>query len=356
MTQVTQAMTEVFAAVPMQSIGPIKLSGDISDEVMLPLATFETPLWASTARGAKISRLVKSGISVTLLSTSMTRSIALEAPDAQTARAITQKLDIQTIQIPISETSRFAKLINIQTEILGKIIYCRLVFTTGDASGHNMATKAADAVLNYLLKTHPTLRYISISGNFCCDKKVSAVNSLLGRGKSVIAEIIIPKEICEKHLRTSPEKIAELNTKKNLLGSILAGSLRSANAHFANVLLAAYLATGQDAANIVEGSQGITFAEVLSDGSLYFCIKCPNLIIGTVGNGKHLSFVQENLKNLNCLEKNKLPGQNSERLAMIIAAGVLCCELSLLAAQTNPGELMRAHLLLERQAQLGAPQ
>ena len=36
------------------------------------------------------------------------------------------------------------------------------------------------------------------------------------------------------------------------------------------------------------------------------------------------------------------------------AATVLCGELSLLAAQTNPGELMAAHVALERRAQGGA--
>ena len=43
-------------------------------------------------------------------------------------------------------------------------------------------------------------------------------------------------------------------------------------------------------------------------------------------------------------------GENARRLAAICAATVLCGELSLLAAQTNPGELMRAHLALERRA------
>ena len=41
-------------------------------------------------------------------------------------------------------------------------------------------------------------------------------------------------------------------------------------------------------------------------------------------------------------------GANARRLAQICAATVLCGELSLLAAQTNPGELMQAHLKLER--------
>src|SRR5690606_41507566 len=51
---------------------------------------------------------------------------------------------------------------------------------------------------------------------------------------------------------------------KNYLGSLAAGSLCSANAHYANMLLAFYLATGQVAANIVEGSQGITTTEIVA--------------------------------------------------------------------------------------------
>ena len=42
-------------------------------------------------------------------------------------------------------------------------------------------------------------------------------------------------------------------------------------------------------------------------------------------------------------------GENARRLAAVAAAAVLCGELSLLAALTNPGELMDAHLRMERE-------
>jgi len=140
--------------------------------------------------------------------------------------------------------------------------------------------------------------------------------------------------------------VVDLNIKKNLIGTMIAGGLRSANAHYANMLLAFYLATGQDVANIFEGSQGVVHAEV-RDGDLYFSCTLPNLIMGTVGNGKGLDFVEDNLRQLGCKEARE-PGENSRRLAAICAATVLCGELSLMAAQTNPGELMEAHIKLER--------
>lgn len=73
----------------------------------------------------------------------------------------------------------------------------------------------------------------------------------------------------------------------------------------------------------------------------------PNIIVGTVGNGKDLPFVKENLEKLGCLELRD-PGENGRRLAALAAAAVFCGELSLLAAQTNRGELMRSHIALER--------
>lgn len=342
----TKATTH--ASIPMRHVGPIKIIGtSIDDEVNVPLATFETPLWPSVSRGAKISRLCH-GITATIIDERMSRSILLEAPDASYALQVSQRLALQQTELAnvAAGTSRFARLKDFHTQIVGNLLYIRLELDTGDASGHNMVTKAADAVMEWLLTTYPKLEYVSISGNFCTDKKASAVNGILGRGKYVVAEITIPRPVCEKHLRTTPEAIVNLNIKKNLIGTMLAGGLRSANAHFANMLLAIYLATGQDAANIVEGSQGFVHCEVKND-ALYFSVTLPNVIVGSVGNGKHLDFVQKNLKQLGCLA-HRTPGENSRRLAAIVAATVLCGELSLLAAQTNPGELMKSHITLER--------
>ena len=108
------------------------------------------------------------------------------------------------------------------------------------------------------------------------------------------------------------------------------------------MLLAIYLATGQDAANIVEGSQGITYAEVRNQ-DLYFSVTIPNIIVGTVGNGKNETPFKERLEKMGCIGQG-----GSQTLAHLVAATVLAGELSLLAALTNPHELMRAHTAIER--------
>jgi hydroxymethylglutaryl-CoA reductase (NADPH) len=340
---------EAIAAIPMRTVGPIKIGGDVLDEELyVPLATLESPLWPSVRRGALLSRAAAQGIQVVVVDACMTRSVVLEGPDAKTILQVVHALDSHrtALEQVVADTSRFTRLRDWHVQMVGHLLYLRFEMQTGDAAGHNMVTKAADALIAWLLQRYPALQYVSISANFCTDKKVSAVNGILGRGHSVIAELLVSRDACQKHLRTTPEKIVQLHIKKNLIGTMLAGGLRSANAHFANILLAVYLATGQDAANIVEGSQGMVHAE-LRDSDLYFSVTLPNIIVGTVGSGKQWPFVQENLKALGCIASRE-PGQNAKRLAAIIAATVLCGELSLLAAQTNPGELVDSHLRLER--------
>lgn len=338
-----------IAAIPMRIVGPVKIiSAEVTAEVLLPLATFESPLWPSTHRGARVCTKA-GGIHATVLDDRMTRSVLLEADTVQALYLAYQDIQKQQdmLQAIISKTSAYAKLLGMHVQIVGSLLYLRFALHCGDAAGHNMATLASDQMLQWILEKHQTLRYVSISGNFCSDKKVSAVNGILGRGKNVVAEVIIPRLLCERMLRTTAKKIVDLHVKKNLLGNIVSGGLRTANAHFANMLLGFYLATGQDAANLVEGSQGMVHAEMRRE-DLYFSVTLPNIIVGTVGNGKMFPFVRENLHLLGCLKQQE-PGYNARRLAVIVAATVLCGELSLLAAQTNPGELMQSHLKWERQ-------
>jgi hydroxymethylglutaryl-CoA reductase (NADPH) len=334
--------------IPLKWVGPLRFSYPFEELIEVPLATYETTLWPSIARGAKISRLC-GGIDVEVGYRGMSRSIAVETSCGRRILEIAKEFKERESfwHEVVASTSRFAKLIGVYTEIVGPILFLRLSFYTADAAGHNMSTKAAQAVLEKMLVYWPDLKYVTLSANLCSDKKVSTINALEGRGWHAQAFIKVSHEICLRHLHTTPEKIASLHVKKNLLGSTLAGSLRSSNAHYANMLLAFYLATGQDGANIVEGSQGITHAQVIDD-HLHFSVLLPSLILGTTGHGKKRGKAFEHLEKLHCLPIEESPGESSRRLAAITAGVVLCGELSLMAALTCPGELMRAHSLFER--------
>lgn len=349
---------ETFATeIPTRWVGPLRVSGDSVSpgqphaEISVPLATYETPLWPSVGRGASISREIEGGIRTTVIGERMTRSVLFTADGAREAFAGAEIIQARfdELQDVVSQGSRHARLLEAHPEVVGNLLFVRFAYKTGDASGHNMVTNASDALMQRILSWQIGLSYGSISGNFCSDKKATAVNGILGRGRNVVADILLPHEVVERRLRTTAQEMADLVVRKNLVGSTIAGAIRSANAHYANMLLAFYLATGQDAANIVEGSQGITYAEARDEG-LYFSCSLPHLIVGTVGNGKHLTQINDALEKLGCRDDRE-PGENARRLASLMAATVLCGELSLLAAQTNPGELMATHLLMERKEQ-----
>lgn len=312
--------------------------------IRVPLATLETTLFYSVQRGARVME-ASGGVTSTLISDAMSRSITLQTSSAQTAETIAQfvKQHVGQLQVDVvDKLSRYAKLLSIDPYQVGNLVYLRIAIFADNASGHNMVTLVADGIGDYLLARFKDATYVSVSGNMCVDKKVSVINAIKGRGKHVIAEMTVPRAVVVSMLKSTPEKIVDLNIKKNLLGSIMAGSVQSANAHYANMLLAIYLATGQDVANIVEGSQGITFAEVKNQ-DLYFSVSIPNIIVGTIGNGKNEPPFAERLVTLGCDGP-----QGSQRLAHLVAATVLAGELSLLAALTNPHELMKAHTAIER--------
>lgn len=323
-----------------------------NEQVKFPVSTYETPLFASIKRGVKVSKAHP--ISVAVLSDCMTRSVIFQCKNVIEVERFLSFLDTHKtsgkMQEIVAKTSHHCKILNVESQVVGNLVYVRFAYDTGEAAGHNMTTIATNEIAKWAIENcGMDVKYISNSGNTCCDKKVSAINSILGRGKHVVAEAVISRQSCTELLKTTPEKMADLNIKKNFVGSMLGGSVCSANAHYANMLAALYLPLGQDVANIVEGSQGITYCDVNSDGNLYFSVSLPNIICGCVGNGKDLGFVRENLKTIGCIGSNgALIDGASKRMAAIIGAVVLCGELSLMAALTNKDELVRSHLALER--------
>nr|WP_233439875.1 hypothetical protein [Lentzea atacamensis] len=241
-------------------------------------------------------------------------------------------------------------------------MFLRFEFSTGDASGHHMTTPTADRLLTYLLETLPGIRSTCPNQRGCpqviADRK-NRPRSARRRAASarwwqrvrrcrvhpprtrVRAAVTAESLFCNQDQRA----IDRMRAGWAHFGSSTATGERALREHAAGF----YLATGQDAANIVEGSQGVTVAED-RDGDLYFSCTIPNLIVGTVGNGKNLPFVETNLTRLGC-RAERAHGENARRLAVLAAATVLYGALSLLAAQTNPGELMRAHVHLERSSE-----
>ena len=118
------------------------------------------------------------------------------------------------------------------------------------------------------------------------------------------------------------------------------------NAHAANIVSAIFIATGQDAAQVVESSNCITMMEATGSDNrdLHVTVTMPCIEVGTVGGGTILSAQGNCLDLLGVRGSHKTnAGDNARQLARIIAATVLAGELSLMAALCS-GHLVSSHL------------
>ena len=327
---------------PMGIAGPLKINGEhCQREVFVPLATSEGALVASINRGAS-TITASGGANARVISDCMTRAPAIKCENAVDALKIRQWFidNFDELKELAESTTSHGKLIKIDPIlIVGSYVYPRFVFSTGDSMGMNMVTIASEKILDKLA-SETTATHIALSGNVCVDKKPAAINIVEGRGKSVVADILIPEEIVEKKLKTTADAIVEVNTAKNLIGSAASGAM-AYNAHYANMVAAIFLATGQDAAHVVEGSLGITTAEN-RNGDLYFSVNLPDLPVATVGGGTSLEVAQEGLNILGVAGSN-----HAKEYAEIVASTVLAGELSLVGALAA-GHLARAHQELGR--------
>ena len=334
--------------IPLGVAGPLKVIGEYAKgDFFIPLATSEGALVASVNRGCKAIN-ESGGAIARILSDGMARAPVFHVNSIidgiELIRWINENFD--KLKAEAESTTRHGKLIRIEPYITGNNVWLRCVYTTGDAMGMNMVTIATDRICKFIEKEFGKAKCVSLSGNMCVDKKPSVLNMLHGRGKTVVAEAIIRRSVVRDVLKTEPESIVEVNVRKNLLGSARAGSI-SFNAHFANIVAAIFLATGQDAAQVVESSMGYTWTELSENGDLYISVTLPSLEVGTVGGGTRLPTQKEALKILGVYGPGDPPGTNAKKFAEIIAAAVLAGELSLLAALAA-GHLAEAHKKLGR--------
>jgi hydroxymethylglutaryl-CoA reductase (NADPH) len=249
-----------YLPLPVGVAGPMMIDGQ---NYFLPMATTEGVLVASTSRGAKAINAGGGAVTV-VTGDGMTRGPCVSFESVRRAGEAKVWLDSEAgtkvMRDAFNSTSRFARLQSMRTALAGTYLYIRFKTTTGDAMGMNMISKGVEHALK-IMSTEAgfdDMSIVSLSGNFCTDKKAAAVNWIDGRGKSVVAEAIIPAKIVDSVLKSSVDALVELNIAKNFIGSAMAGSIGGNNAHAANIVAAMFLATGQDPAQVVESSSCIT--------------------------------------------------------------------------------------------------
>jgi hydroxymethylglutaryl-CoA reductase (NADPH) len=335
-----------YVPLPVGVAGPINVDGK---EYHVPLATTEGALVASTTRGCKAITM-SGGASTEVYRDGISRAPVVQVANARVAAQLQQYIteNFDDVAAAFNSTSRFARVQDIKVFIAGRLVFLRFKAGTGDAMGMNMVSKGVEKALDYLSGKFP-MDILSLSGNVCTDKKPSAVNWIEGRGKSVVCDAVIKGEIIEKVLKSTVADMVHLNYAKNMVGSAVAGSIGGFNAHAANIVTAAYLATGQDPAQNVESSTCMTTMEATNDGKdLYVSVNMPSLEVGTIGGGTILPGQSACLEMLGVKgSNNEEPGANAKQLARVISATVLAGELSLMAA-LSAGHLIRAHIALNR--------
>lgn len=341
-----------YMPIPVGVAGPLIIDGT---PYHIPMATTEGCLVASAMRGCKA---INSGGGVLTIITQdgMTRGPCVSFPTLARAGACKIWLDSEegqkTIKKAFNSTSRFARLQHIKTAIAGTLLFIRFKTTTGDAMGMNMISKGVEHSLKYMVEEcgWEDMTTIAVSGNYCTDKKAAAINWIEGRGKSVVAEATIPNDVVKKVLKSDVDALVELNISKNLIGSAMAGAIGGFNAHAANLVTAVYLACGQDPAQNVESSNCMTLMNKTANGDLTISVSMPSIEVGTIGGGTILEPQGSMLELLGVRGPHPTkPGENSRRLACIVASIVLAGELSLCSALAA-GHLVQSHMQHNRKA------
>ena len=318
------------AQVPMGFAGPLKINGEhAKGEFLIPLCTSEGTLVASYNRGMKIINMC-GGVTTTVVEDRMQRAPAFAFDSAREARDFVRWIDdhLDDIKTQAESCSKVAKLLNVERYMAGRFVFLRFNYYTGDAAGQNMVSIGTFTACTWILSQVNTIRHFYMDANLTTDKKASLINTLNTRGKRVVAEIVIPREVLIKNMRTDPETLDHL-CRVGALGSFMSGAT-SNGLHAANALAALFLATGQDVANIAESSTSMIYTEITKEGDLYGSLTLPSLIVATYGGGTGLPTQRECLEVLGCYGQNKVL-----KFAEICCAVAMAGEISLAGALSS---------------------
>ena len=316
------------AQVPLGIAGPMTVHGEHAQgDFIVPLATAEGTLVASYNRGMKVLNQ-SGGVKCTVSDDAMQRAPVFIFESAREARDFRDWLaeNMGEIRATAEETTRFGKLLEIDTYLSNKFAFCRFNFSTGDAAGQNMVGRATFAACSWILDNNDTIRRFYLESNFATDKKASQVNVMRTRGKRVTAECTVKKEVLNRIMRVDPKQLHHHWGIAGAIGSILSGANNN-GLHSPNGITAMFIATGQDVANVSESSAALLYTELTDDGDLYMSITIPSLIVATFGGGTSLPTQQECLKMLGCTGRDTV-----KKFAEIVAGVVLAGEISLASA------------------------
>jgi hydroxymethylglutaryl-CoA reductase (NADPH) len=314
-----------FVQVPLGIAGPLRVDTTAGlREVYVPMATNEGALVASYSRGMRLvaagggarARVVREGLSQhpMLVYDGLREALA--------AAAVARDSEAEFAEL-VATTTKHGKLVRLETDVLGCRLLLRLVFTTGDAIGINMAARAADLVSAELgRRTNARERYVHGQD---VEKRANARAVVEGRGRSVVAEAVVPRAALAELARATPEQLVAIQATYSS-GFAQLGT-QNWLVQAANGLSAVLLACGQDVAYLTECAQGQLDFRVTPEGDLYASATLPSLLVGTVGGGSQKGTAAECLAVLGCAGAG-----HANTFAELLGATVLAGDLSLMAS------------------------
>ena len=323
------------AQVPMGVAGPILVHGQHAQGTFyIPMATSEGALIRSYERG--MVALTKSGgVQTALLADENQIVPTFFFEDVSSAAAFSQWIpgQIAEIRAVAESTTRHGKLTDLKCYQVGRQVLVNFGYYTADAQGMNLLVKATDHACKWIQKNAPISSYFVFSG-MCSEKRPSGFLLTRGKGKRVTAGALLPHDVLRMYLHCTAQELFHI-WHSTVIGHLHANSI-GYNAQYANGLTAIFIATGQDVANVVNASCGITYFELQPEG-LFVSLTLPALTVATVGGGTALPTQREALAIMGCSGAGK-----AKKFAEIVAAAVLGGEISMGAAITT-GEFVAAH-------------
>ena len=358
-----EALTGV-AVIPVSVIGPLEVelgeyeleepfgrlveAGRAFDRVYIPLAHTEGSLSASLYRGARaVSE--SGGFKTFVLGDRITRASCFVCGSAEEAVTLSRFLDAHVAEMrrwlaerveADSALSKYAKLREVETHVVGPMCHVMWAFTTGDACGPNMMTRNAYALnMGFVMERAPVKPERAIlEANMGGDKKPShRYFERGGHGKTVLAETTLTEDAVRRVLRTSIDDLLELSFA-GTHGAIASG-MQSVAFTPASAIAAIFAATGQDLGMVGTSSMAHGTGRRV-EGGLHVALRLPGLEVGTVGGGTTFPHAHAWLESIECAGPGKV-----YRFAQIVAAATLALEISASAAMATAGSenFFRAH-------------
>jgi hydroxymethylglutaryl-CoA reductase (NADPH) len=356
-----EALTGI-SVIPTAVIGPLTISlgdyelsepdgqlverGRSTEDVYVPLAHTEGSMSDSLYRGARAAA-ESGGFRTEVLRDRITRASCFVCRSAEEAAQIARWIEgeLPAMRAWLAErdeewVSRWARLREVETHVVGPMCHVMWAFTTGDAVGANMMTRNAYALnMGFVMERAPVKpERAMLEGNMGGDKKIShRYFERGGHGKTVIAECTLTDDAVRRVLRTTVDDLVELSWA-GTHGAVASG-MQSVAFTPATAIAAIFAATGQDLGMVGTSSMAHGTGRRV-EGGLNAAIRLPGLEVATVGGGTTLPYARSWLSLMECAGPGKV-----YRFAQIVAAATLALEISASASMATSGSenFFKAH-------------